>query len=74
MSDVSTLLTTQPGAAAGLGNGVDALLYEQFAGNNDLDDVSFFLCAPGEADNDGDGWSSGCGDTDDTDPTIFPGS
>ncbi|HND30327.1 MAG TPA: MopE-related protein, partial [Myxococcota bacterium] len=36
MSDVSTLLTTQPGAAAGLGNGVDALFYEVFGGNNDL--------------------------------------
>ncbi len=74
MADVSTLLTTQPGAAAGLGNGVDELFYELFAGNNDLDDLSFFLCAPGEVDGDGDGWSSGCGDSDDADPTIYPGS
>lgn len=74
MSDVSALLASQPESAAGLGNGTDSLFYELFIASNDLEDVSFFLCAPGEADNDGDGWSSGCGDTDDADPTIFPGS
>jgi hypothetical protein len=63
--------------AYGIGNGVEAGIFEHFAGAgssdpNGMEDKVLWLCGTAGDDNDGDGYTDLCGDPDDTDNTVHP--
>ncbi|HND30303.1 MAG TPA: putative metal-binding motif-containing protein, partial [Myxococcota bacterium] len=71
-SDISALALAQPGSAEGIGGGVNSILWEQFYSGFDLSAYQYYICPPGGTDNDADGWSAACGDSDDYDPSVYP--
>jgi len=61
-----------PDGSFGMGSGTDAAVYEVFSSDSDVADNTLLFCAQSGTDSDGDGWTDNCGDTDDTDDTVFP--
>jgi hypothetical protein len=73
MIDITDEMANLPYGALGIGNGVEDLEYEQFTTSNDLSGTHAFWCVPdGSADADGDGWTVDCGDTDDSNASVYP--
>lgn len=62
--------------AWGIGTGTESMIHEVFAGSgtdiNDTDNYLLRLCGTAGDDNDGDGWTDTCGDSDDTNADIHP--
>jgi len=58
--------------AAGIGQGTEDGYYEYFTSGNDVEGHTFMFCVNSGDDNDGDGWTDECGDTDDDDATVSP--
>ncbi|MBM4365041.1 MAG: hypothetical protein FJ102_02425, partial [Deltaproteobacteria bacterium] len=74
--DLSSEAANLAYGAKGIGTGTEDMVYEIFTGSggdvNDLDEAKFFLCGNAGSDGDGDGWTEECGDSDDSDPSVFP--
>ncbi|NOY25546.1 MAG: hypothetical protein GXP62_06700 [Oligoflexia bacterium] len=74
--DLTAAIADLPTDSAGIGQGTEQAVYELFAGgtttSGDVADQTFLFCAQAGDDLDGDGWTDTCGDSDDSDPLIYP--
>ena len=62
-------------ASGAYGQGTESNVWELYSGGTDANDLSaevLVYCARAGVDADGDGWTTSCGDTDDSDAAVFP--
>ncbi|NOY24510.1 MAG: hypothetical protein GXP62_01420, partial [Oligoflexia bacterium] len=71
-TDLTAENSSLPQGSFGIGSGTDDAVYEEFLGDADVAETTLAFCAQSGTDSDGDGWSDNCGDSDDTDATVFP--
>ena len=72
--DLSAEMQSYPDGGAGLGQGTEDALYELFTASSpaDLRGSTLRYCAGQGVDADNDGWSTACGDFDDSAVTLYP--
>ena len=69
----SGFVSLVPGGSAGIGQGTEDSVYEVFTSSDyDLDDTTLMFCANLGEDLDLDGWTTDCGDEDDSDASVHP--
>jgi hypothetical protein len=73
-SDLSVEIADRPTGAVGLEAAGARAHYEFMCSDWDLLGQSWMMCGTAGTDSDGDGWSDLCGDLDDGDASVYPGS
>ena len=58
--------------ASGIGSGTESGLYEYWGSGIDLEGYALMFCVNSGTDSDGDGYTDECGDSDDSDATVYP--
>ncbi|MCB9759886.1 MAG: putative metal-binding motif-containing protein [Alphaproteobacteria bacterium] len=72
-TDLSADWAAKPADAAGLGTGTESAVYERYkSDDNDAAGATWWFCGTAGDDADGDGWTTVCGDADDSDPSVYP--
>ncbi|RME24723.1 MAG: hypothetical protein D6798_10530 [Deltaproteobacteria bacterium] len=70
--DLTAALGSINEGAFGIGDGTEDAVYEVFVSSMDVEDRTILYCGTAGSDDDGDGYTDLCGDSDDTDPTVHP--
>ena len=75
--DISSLATNLPTGAVGVDQGTEDLFHEIISATPrtteiDLQGLTVPYCGQNGTDADGDGWTDSCGDTDDSDASVYP--
>ena len=73
-TDLSSEIDSLAEGAFGLEASGARAHYEYASSGFDLEGYRWMMCGSGGTDGDGDGWSDLCGDTNDSDATIYPGA
>ena len=74
--DLTEAVADLPADSLGIGKGTEDAVYQWFTGSGsgagDVAGMTFPFCAQAGDDADDDGWTDACGDSDDSDPLVYP--